>query len=423
MSKDNNPYLISIKEFVASKQIRLFQGLKQDCFSGQLVIQDTQSKKWTFFLYLGRIVYVIGGVHGSRRWRRNLVAYLPKIAYQLEKELQSIDNLTRDNTEISWDYSLLSLWVEAEKANREDVTKMIRAIATEVLFDITQAREITYYLKPQDKYISSPLAMIDSEQQIIEAWKLWQSWQEANLEDYSPNLAPAIKQPDRLKERTSPKIYQALTRLLNGKSTLRDLAVQKQKSVLMTASSIMPYLKLGFLELTEIPDINTPIAINTTQKASIPSKIEEYSLSSAQIDKENTELSSSIPRTKPLIACIDESPSFCQNMGDVITQAGYAFKAEQDPLKAIAVLLDIKPDLIFIDLLMPELNGYELCSQLRQLTYFQNTPIILLVSNINLIDRVKAKMIGCSELFDKSSETKSVLNIIARYLNQQVVNS
>ena len=424
MSSDRNPYLISIKDFVASKQIRLFQGLKQNCFSGQLIIEDTKERIWTFFLYLGRIVYVRGGTHNTRRWRRNLVAYLPQIAYHLQAELESLDNLTSNSIEISWDYFLLFLWVEKEKANREDVTKMIRGITTEVIFDITQAKEITYQIQPQEKYLSQPLAMIDSEQQIIEAWKLWQSWQQANLEDISPNFVPIIKEPKKLKERTSPKTYQALTRLLDGKHTLRDLALQKRKDVLMMTRSLMPYLQLKFLELIEIPDINTPIVIDReVEKSSTPTNTEELYFPVSEMETTDLSRFMSRERKKPVIACIDESASVCETLKNIVTQAGYDFKAERDPLRALAVLLALKPDLIFIDLLMPELNGYELCSQLRQLSFFQNTPIVILSNNINLIDKVKAKMVGCSELLDKSLETQLILNIISKYLEQEVTSS
>ena len=109
-------------------------------------------------------------------------------------------------------------------------------------------------------------------------------------------------------------------------------------------------------------------------------------------------------------------------MEEILTPAGYDFKAEQDPLQALAVLLALKPDFIFIDLLMPELNGYELCTQLRQLSCFREIPIIIFSNTINLIDRVKAKMVGCSELVDKSLEAKSILDIVDKHLNQKVVS-
>ncbi len=424
MSSDSNPYLISIKDFVASKQIRLFQGLKQNCFSGQLIIEDVHKRTWIFSLYLGRVVYVRGGTHNIRRWRRNLAAHLPHIAYRLQQELNTLDSLSSNEIEISWDYTLLSIWLEAEKISREEITKMIRSLTTEVLFDITQTKEINYQLKPQENYLSQPLAMIDSEQQIIEAWKLWQSWQQTKLEDISPDLVPIIEQPEHLKERTSAKTYQALSRLLDGKHTLRDLALQKHKDVLLMTRSLMPYIQLKFLKLIEIPDINTPIVIN--QKSdNIPLSTETEKSYFPTTEMETTNLSQflSTAREKPVIACIDEKASVCEAIGKIVTQAGYNFKSEQEPLRALAVLLALKPDFIFIDLLMPELNGYELCAQLRQLSSFRDTPIVIFSNNISLIDRVKAKMVGCSELLDKTLEAQPILNVITKYLDQKIVPS
>ncbi|MBE9166982.1 DUF4388 domain-containing protein [Pleurocapsales cyanobacterium LEGE 06147] len=270
MTSDRTSIMIPIPEFVASKQIQLFQGLKQDGFSGQLVLQDLNEKKWIFFLYWGRIVYVTGGLHPVRRWRRHLVHYLPHIASQLQEELNRLNDVFVENIniDISWDYYLLSLWVEQQKVEREAATKMIRAIVSEVLFDITQTGEILYQLILKDKPVAKQIAMIDSEQQIIEAWKLWQTWQRSQLAIYSPDLAPAIKDLEQLQARTSEKTYQVLTRLIDGRHSLRDLAVQKQTDVMLMARSLIPYLKLKLLELVEIPDLSPPIVLSTLPTSS-----------------------------------------------------------------------------------------------------------------------------------------------------------
>ena len=86
-------------------------------------------------------------------------------------------------------------------------------------------------------------------------------------------------------------------------------------------------------------------------------------------------------------------------------------------VKAIAILLDNKPDIIFINLELTQFSGYDLCSELRQLPYFQDIPIILFSKNINLVDRVKAKMAGCSELFARPLTAQSVLSTIVKYCN------
>lgn len=263
MTSDRLSVMTPIPEFVASKQIQLFQGLKQHGFSGQLVLQDLKDNQWIFFLYWGRIIYVTGGLHPVRRWRRHLVTYLPYIASQLQEELNGLEPVFVENIDISWDYDLLSLWVEQKKAEREAATKMIRAIVTEAIFDITQTGEIVYQLIPQDKPVARQLAMVDSEQQIVEAWKLWQAWQGSQLATYSPDLAPTIRDLEQLQARTSDKTYQVLTRLVDGRHSLRDLAVQKQTDVIVITRSIIHYVKLGLLELIEISDLSPPINIST----------------------------------------------------------------------------------------------------------------------------------------------------------------
>ncbi len=405
---------IPISEFIASKQIKLFQDLKQQHFSGQIIFQDW-STEWIFTLYLGRILYVTGGEHPVRRWRRNLAYYFPQMIFQLQQELLSLEAKLEakviDEISTSWDYYLLYLWVEQEKIDREQATKMIRAIVTEVLFDINQARDIVYDLKPQAEPWKQRLATIDAEQQIIDAWKLWQQWQNTKISNFSPNLAPVVKQPEKLKAKTSEKTYQALIRLLNGKDSLRDLAIRKQTGLLLAARSITPYLKLGSIALVEIRDLPVPIAKPIQEKSqatATPNHRDRHSQSSQPDRTCNRQL---------LIACIETNSVVCQIMKKIITSAGYNFISQSDPFKAIAILLDNKPDIIFINLELTQFSGYDLCSELRQLPYFQDIPIILFSKNINLVDRVKAKMAGCSELFARPLTAQSVLSTIVKYCN------
>ena len=405
-----------IKGFIASKQIKFFQDLKQQHFSGQVIFKDW-STEWVFILYLGRIIYVQGGKHPVRRWRRNLAYYFPQIAFQLQKELSSFEAKLEAKiiTEIatSWDYYLLYLWLEQEKIDREQATKMIRAMMTEVLFDITQAGNLVCQLIPQAEIWEQRFVMIDAEQQIIDAWKLWQEWQNTKLAQFSPNLAPKVKYPEKLKAKTSTKTYQALTKLLEGKDSLRDLAIRKQTGLLLAARSISPYTQLGYIELLEIADLPIPIKyLQAKAEATAANVTPTVSHSGRNLRASQSDLSH---ETQLTIAYIETNSVVCQIMKKIITNAGYNFIAQSDPFQAIAVLLENKPDIIFINLELSQFNGYDLCSELRQLPYFKNIPIIMFGKNINLVDRVKAKMAGCSELFDRPLEARSVLSTITKY--------
>lgn len=423
MTAKSNSEAMLIEDFSASAQINLFQRLKKDRFSGQLHIQELNIRqKWVFFLYVGRIIYAIGGAHSVRRWRRNLTSYLPQIASQLQQEIEDVEPKIFKHMAISWDHQLLNFWVDREKIQRDQATEVIRSNVTEILFDISQIGKATCYLEPQEDLNAQQLVMIDSEQQIIKAWKLWQTWKEANLADTHPDLAPVITQPEQLREKASEKTYETLTRLLTGKHSLRDLAIQKKTNVITIARIIRPHLKLKFLELIEISDIPIPFALPNNNSYNQPKISDLSSLSSSPAEKTNTPESTPVfdNSSNKLVAYVTRNPLMAKIMAQIIKGSGYSLISDTDHVNAIAVFLDRKPDIIFIDTELSGINGYELCSQLRQIDCFREIPIILFSKNVNPLDRVKAKMSGCSELFSKSTQSKSVLEILNQYFPESV---
>jgi chemotaxis family two-component system response regulator PixG len=103
-------------------------------------------------------------------------------------------------------------------------------------------------------------------------------------------------------------------------------------------------------------------------------------------------------------------------MSRILTQAGYRFINIQDPVKALPILLEHKPALIFLDLIMPITNGYEICGQIRRTSVFKDTPVIILTSNDGIVDRVRAKMVGSSGFLAKPIESEKVLKVLQRHL-------
>lgn len=387
---------ISIREFTASKQASFFENLKQPRFSGQVVLTSANGQKWVFYLYLGRIMYATGGLHPVRRWRRSIALYFPQMLTQASSLELDLASLGTADTQVCWEYRLLCLWVEQHKINREQAARMIRGTVVEVLFDITQSMEVTCELK-QDDLLSARLVLIDAEQVVAEAQRLWNAWQGAKIADRSPNSAPVIRQSEQLQQRTSPQVYGTLKQLLDGHQTLRDLSVRMRRDVLAVTSSLLPYIQMGLVELTTIPDLPGPIASSPSHPLTVDSS-----------------------STGALIACVDDSPLMCQTLEKIVTSASYQFIGINDPLRAIAILLARKPELIFLDLVMPNANGYEICSQLRKLTFFRNTPIVILTGNDGIIDRVRAKMVGSSDFISKPVNPELVLNTIRKHLRQDV---
>lgn len=390
MTIDQTP-LIPISEFTASKQAGLFEILKQPRFSGQLILTSPKKQKWIFHLYMGRLMYATGGTHPVRRWRRNLAIHSPQMVAQVSEGIKA---LNKPNTSC-WEYELLCLWVEQKKITREQAATIIQSVIAEILFDVTQAMQITYEIK-RDHTLSKQLVLIDAEQAISEAESQWRAWQAAKVADRSPNKAPIIRQPEALQARSSQQAYQAMVKLLDGQHTLRDLAIRMKRDVIAVTRSLLPHIQLGFVELIDIADLPSPFAPPTSEaKLKITTPV------------------------KPLIACVDDSPLICQTMEKILTGEGYQFIALNDALRAIATLLARKPDLIFLDLVMPNANGYEICSQLRRLSFFRNTPIVILTGNDGIIDRVRAKMVGSTDFISKPVDASTVLGVIRKHLHKE----
>ncbi len=416
MTAKSNSEATLIEDFSASAQISLFQKLKEKHFSGQLYIQEVnQTTKWVFFLYMGRMIYAKGGPHTVRRWRRNLVSYLPQIASKLQQELETINPKIFEQVLITWEYRLLNLWIEQQKIAREQANQVIRSTIREILFDISQAGKITYHLDPQENLNSQQLFLIDSEQQIIKAWQLWQTWKDANFTDIKPNLAPVIINLEELQNHTSEKTYEALKKLLKGTHSLRDLAVHKKTNLLTITRLITPYLKLKLLKLIKIKDISIPFVLTNNSSDSTIQDLSSLSSSLETKSSTSKSLPNSATSTRKLVGYVDHNPLMSKIMAQIIKGSGYDLISETDSLHAIALFLDHNPDIIFIDIELSVMNGYKLCSKLRQIDCFHETPIILFSKSITALDRVKATMAGCTEVLSKSTETKSILDIINKY--------
>lgn len=399
MAVKETPPCVSLSLFTASRQIQFLAKLKQLRFSGELILTDPTGQLWKFYLYLGSIMYATGGSHPVRRWQRNLAMYCPQIPAQnlvMQRDLATIPAIA---FKTCWQYQLLCLWVAQQKITLEQAAKLINAVVAEVLFDIAQAMRATYQIKP-DNSLSTPLPVVDIPQAIAEVEQLWQVWHSDPVANYSPNNAPIIKQPGLLKERTSAQAYQTLSFLLNGKRTLRDVALLMKRDVLQVTRSLLPFVQSGLVELTNICDLPPPVSPPSSE----------------------TQVPVTAP-SSPLVACVDDSPAVCQTMESLLTAAGYQFVGVQDGLRAIATILVRKPDAIFLDLVMPNTNGYEICAQLRKLPSFKNTPILILTGNDGIVDRVRAKLVGASDFLNKPVDAGVVLSVLRKHLQQGAINS
>ena len=115
------------------------------------------------------------------------------------------------------------------------------------------------------------------------------------------------------------------------------------------------------------------------------------------------------------IMVIDDSSTIRRSAAIFLTQAGYQVVLAEDGFDALAKLSDHHPALIFCDILMPRLDGYQTCSLIRKSVRFHSTPVVMLSSKDGLFDRARGAMVGSSAYLTKPFSKDSLLSAVREH--------
>ncbi len=407
----------------------LLETLSQRQFTGKLEVQALPIT-WNLYFCLGRLVWIAGGAHRIRRWYRLLSQYCPQIPPKSIRPRQV-------DASQSWKYQALTLLVKQQKIQHEQAVAVIKSTIAEVLFDILQQEEkapLTFICNFSDEQtvLDTSLIPIHPIQALAEAEQAWKTWRHAGLTSVSPNMGAVIKQPEKLQQLASPQVYQTLVKLIDGKRSLRDMAVKVKQDELVLVRSLIPYIRKKAIVLTNIPDFPIPSTSATTAEkanhlapnALVCNPEERHPVAGEEkvspVLASHSQLPITKPKTvRPLVAHVEDSLQERQLMQEILTGASYGFVSIEDSMQALPLLLEHKPDLIFLDLVMPVANGYEICAQIRRISIFQNTPVIILTGNDGIVDRVRAKMVGATDFLAKPISEQKVLAAVKKHLNSE----
>ncbi|MDV3352949.1 response regulator [Leptolyngbyaceae cyanobacterium CCMR0082] len=130
----------------------------------------------------------------------------------------------------------------------------------------------------------------------------------------------------------------------------------------------------------------------------------------------NMSASSDARRAVYTIACIDDSPTVLNAIQEFLNDRSLNVVPISDPVKALMQVMRCRPDLILLDVTMPNLDGYELCSLLRRHPSFRNTPIVMVTGNTGFIDRAKAKLVRSSGYLTKPFSQSELLKMVFMHL-------
>ncbi|WP_290645479.1 response regulator [Aquabacterium sp.] len=117
--------------------------------------------------------------------------------------------------------------------------------------------------------------------------------------------------------------------------------------------------------------------------------------------------------TKVLV--IDDSNTIRRSAEIFLKQGGYEVVLAEDGFDALSKVNDHNPDVIFCDILMPRLDGYQTCAIIKRNPRFTSTPVIMLSSKDGLFDKARGRMVGSQDYLTKPFTKDQLLQAVAQY--------
>jgi len=390
-----------------------FQYLSWGEFTGTVDVTVASGQAWEIVFYQGQIVWSLDLAQPNRLWQRLLGTHLGYQHLGIDLLAQAAEHSPwlgfEQRRATCWHYQGAIALMKLAEIQPSALTAMLTTAARETLFDLlqySQGQKLTFRSQAEI-FAERPPMLVDTEVAIAQAQLMWQEWHTQKLGNISPSKTPVIRHPVQLYRQTTPIIYQNLVQMITGKRTLREIAAEIDEDLLLLTRSLTRYIQTGIIELIDLPDLKLSQigAILPIGKA-------------ARQDCPMGGTPSILPKLaqSKLVICIDDNPEVCESMRAIVTDAGYRFIAIQDATQALPRLLENKPDLIFLDLIMPKVNGYEICGQIRRVSTFSQIPIVILTGKDGLLDRVRSKVVGASEFTCKPITKHAIVTSLTKYL-------
>ncbi len=117
-----------------------------------------------------------------------------------------------------------------------------------------------------------------------------------------------------------------------------------------------------------------------------------------------------------IILVVDDSSTIRRSADLFLAEAGYQVIFAEDGFDALSKVASHQPALVFCDILMPRLDGYQTCALIKKSTQFNATPVIMLTSKDSLFDRVRGDMVGANQYLAKPFTQYSLLKVVNEFM-------
>lgn len=389
--------------------------------------------RWSFYVKGGRLVYASHSLESFERLERHLRSLsreLPILDDKLRSQLRLMfDDPTPENakykvtSEILCIEYLAILWLVNENylpisMAAKLVARMIQeVIETFLCLPDGQLNHKHYEHFLQDNYCSLTIERIlEVVEQRINAWyKLGPTIS-------SPYQCPYLVSQTTAAKRMSIETVQRLGRILRGFNFCQlgallgkdPLAIAKQLSPLVSDGSILLRDPLSPFDMLPRTYYLAP-----EEERENLDKLSETFKDDSSADEDISNISQVFNNQASKtwkIVCIDDSESMLSIISSYLGSEDFQVTLIQDSMKALMKITSIRPDLILLDIGMPNVDGYQLCSLIRKSSSFKDIPIVMVTGNKGIIDRARARIAGATDYLTKPFVQTDLLKMMMRHL-------
>ncbi|NES81121.1 MAG: response regulator [Moorea sp. SIO2B7] len=373
----------------------------------------------SYFIHFnqGKLIYATNSVDPFERLERHL--------RRLSYEVTSLTNEVRTQVRLNFDtdsdnpsnykcdYQAICWLVEQQYLDPIDAAKLLEQVTKEVFENYLLLTHIEQHdlIKAAEKM--TIFWRSDLKAFVVKCQRRLHDWQSLCPPMYSSYQRPYFFSNSYAKRAISPEQQKQLGGILKGFS-FRQLAVLLNQDELALAKKLHPLIINGAILLREpqppfdkLPKISseflTSISNNVPTEVQTPQSLAE--IANSKIEQKNYK-----------IACVDDSPTILNEINRFLEDDHFSIFTIDDSAKALMQIIRIKPDLILLDVGMPTIDGYQLCSMIRKHSLFKATPIVMVTGNKGLVDRAKARLSGATDYMTKPFTQAELQGMVFRYL-------
>lgn len=121
------------------------------------------------------------------------------------------------------------------------------------------------------------------------------------------------------------------------------------------------------------------------------------------------------------ILVVDDSKTIRRSAETLLAREGYEVITANDGYEALSKVVEFQPQIIFVDIMMPRLDGYQTCALIKSNALYSIIPIVLLSSKDSIFDKARGRIVGSQSYLTKPFSREDLLSVIEKHLKQETV--